>query len=132
MNGNDILMYGHEWVMMHLDGLSEDEISTPNVCGWWSIKEILMHLASFEKVTIDIFEELNGKPRGDALTMMIEVDGDEFNKVQIEARKDFSVSQVLADYQDSQARVRELYKQASPEILRQAGTIQWYGEIYDL
>ena len=38
MNANDILKYGHLWVLKHVETLSQADWNTEGVCGWWSTK----------------------------------------------------------------------------------------------
>jgi len=58
VNASDILKYGHRTVLATLDGLPEAEWYTPNVCGVWSVKDILAHLASFEHMLVDVLNSL--------------------------------------------------------------------------
>lgn len=49
MHCNDIILNGHQTVLHAIDGLAEAEWHTPGVCGVWSVKDILAHLASFNR-----------------------------------------------------------------------------------
>ncbi len=53
MNAHDVLHYGHTCVTRNLDDLPMSEWETEHVCGWWSTKNLIAHLASFEYVLID-------------------------------------------------------------------------------
>lgn len=50
MNANDILKYGHFTFLGSLDGLSDAELEQGGVCGVWSVKDIIAHLASWKSV----------------------------------------------------------------------------------
>ncbi|MGQ9887993.1 MAG: maleylpyruvate isomerase N-terminal domain-containing protein [Aggregatilineales bacterium] len=49
VNANDILKYGHLTVLQAVDGLPPADWETPGVCGVWSVKDIVAHLASYER-----------------------------------------------------------------------------------
>ena len=60
MNSLDILMYGHRLVLAVVDGLPAEEWDHPGVCGDWSIKEIIAHLASYELVLVEVLAGFDG------------------------------------------------------------------------
>lgn len=63
MNARDNLKYGHLTVLRTIEGLPEAEWETPGVCGVWSVREIIAHLASFEHVLVDVLaSSLDGGP----------------------------------------------------------------------
>ena len=132
MNASDVLKYGHLWVHKHLDGLTETEWEAPGVCGVWSVKEIIAHLASFECTLVDVFNSFLHDGPTPKLDRYKTLSSDEFNAVEVGRRKNMSVDQVLTEYDDTQAQVMSLVSQIPPETLRQPGTIPWYGEEYAL
>lgn len=64
MNALDVLRYGHQTVLQTIDGMPDDEWETPNVCGVWSSKDIVSHLASFELAHVEVLNGLLGKNDG--------------------------------------------------------------------
>jgi hypothetical protein len=48
MNAVDVLKYGHLTLLQAPDGLPQSKWETPDVCGVWSVKEIMSYLASYE------------------------------------------------------------------------------------
>ena len=48
LNANDVLKYGHSFFVNAFDGLPEADWHTPGVCGVWSVKDIVAHMASYE------------------------------------------------------------------------------------
>src|SRR4051794_38346924 len=54
MNAPDVLKYGQLTLLDGLDGLPEADWETPGVCGVWSVRQIIAHLASYEAVIADI------------------------------------------------------------------------------
>jgi len=133
MNTKDVLRYGHLWVLKHVDGLSPQEWEEPGVCGVWSVKEILAHLASFEIVLFELLGELGGSAETiSTLDQFRRMDGDTFNAVVVSSRKAHTAKEVLDEYNQTQSQVMELISQISGDLLRQKGTLPWYGSEYDL
>jgi hypothetical protein len=131
MNAQDVLKYGHLTVLRSIDGLPEALWTQPNVCGWWSVKEIVNHLASFEYVLVEVLENfLNGAEMPTA--QRLQADGARFNDEEVSRRQPMSPAKSLADYEDVQARVAELASRVPAEKFRQAGLLPWYGPEYDL
>ena len=54
MNTADVLKYGHHTVLQTIDDLPQTEWTTGGVCGVWSVKDIIAHLASYEHVLEEI------------------------------------------------------------------------------
>ncbi len=48
MNAQDILNYGHLTVCHTIEGLDDRHWITAGVCGVWSVKDIIGHLAAYE------------------------------------------------------------------------------------
>lgn len=132
MNAPDVLKYGHLWVHKHLEGLTPEQWETPGVCGWWSVKNIIAHLTSFEQVLVDILRQCVDAGPTPALDQMIRLDGDTFNRVQVDQRKDLSPRQTLEEYDRLFTQVATLIEQVPAETRRQAGLLPWYGREYDL
>jgi hypothetical protein len=133
MNASDILKYGNLTVLRTIAGLPEDDWETNGVCGWWSVKNILSHLASFEYVLVDIFRACLAadSPTPD-LAQFTHLSGDDFNANQVDMRKDRSVKEVLEEYQAKHVETMAFVKQIPVETLRQPGTLPWYGLEYAL
>ncbi|RPJ38000.1 MAG: DinB family protein [Chloroflexi bacterium] len=132
MNANDILMYGHRWVHKHLDGLSEDQCLVTGVCGVWSVKDIIAHLASFEWVLVDVLNSCVSAGPTIKLDQYTRVDGDTFNAQEVGKRKDLSFSAVVEDYNTGYAKVMEILPKLSQEDLTNPGSLPWYGMEYSL
>ena len=131
MNAADILKYGHRTVLQTIDGLPESEWETAGVCGVWSVKNIIAHLASYEHVLADVLAAcVSGGPTPH-LDQFLEPGG-RFNDAQVDARKEKTPEETLAEYGGTHARVMALVAQIPPETLRQPGTIPWYGTEYAL
>ncbi|MGH2538108.1 MAG: maleylpyruvate isomerase N-terminal domain-containing protein [Candidatus Promineifilaceae bacterium] len=131
MNALDVLFYGHRWVLLHTEGLSNEQWLAPNVCGWWSCRDIITHLASFEVVLAEVCANLlNGAPAPTRDRQ--QADGELFNSDEVAARSQLSPAEALADYTRCYERALELARRLPAERWRQAGAIPWYGREYDL
>jgi hypothetical protein len=131
MNALDVLKYGHQTLLRAIDGLPTAEWETPGVCGIWSTREIIAHLASFEHVLVDVLNSLlNDNPtptldryrRGPL----------QFNDDEVARRGHMAVDEVMADYCDAYARAASLLAEVPLGERRRAGALPWYGQEYDL
>lgn len=132
MHAEDLLKYGHGWVLMHLNDLDDKDWVTLNVCGWWSTKDIIAHLTSFEVLFSEVFEVILGSEPGPAIAMFTSEGGGVFNGKQVASRSEMSVKDLLADYTQSQAKASELLAKIPVETRRKTGIVPWYGQEYDL
>ena len=129
MNTTDILKYGHRTVMAAVDGLRVTDWHERGVCGWWSVREIIAHLASYELVLVDV---LNNPIGSDPTSYIKEFQRPDFNDVQVEQRKMRTVDEIVAEYTDAHHRTMRLIETIPEAIRRQSGTLAWYGMEYDL
>lgn len=132
MNAQDVLMYGHRWVHGHLDGLSEQHWQIAGVCGWWSVREIMIHLTAYEWVLVDVFKGFTGGGETALLDQFTRQRGDAFNNPQIEQRKSFTNAQIVAEYDTAYHTGIERLVKIDESTLRLSGSIPWYGNAYSL
>jgi hypothetical protein len=131
MNASDVLHYGHDFVLRNLVDLPMKHWDTENVCGWWSTKNIIAHLSSFEGVLIEVLLSYVGggpTPTLDAFTG----DPGKFNDDQVAERKDKAPAEVFDEYQARHAKTMGLIAKIPAEVISQPGTLPWYGEQYSL
>jgi uncharacterized protein (TIGR03083 family) len=131
MNAIDILKYGHQTVLRTLDGLPETEWETPGVCGRWSVKEIIAHLASYEHVLVEVLNTFLGSEQTPLLEKF-SMRSEGFNDSEVALRQGKTGSEVLAEYRETQAKTMALAAQIPLETWRQTGTLAWYGPEYAL
>lgn len=131
MNSQDVLRYGHETVLAAVEGLPAEDWHTPGVCGVWSVKDIIAHLASFEVVLVDVLRSLTGGNATPLLQKFIEA-YEEFNDAQVDLRRHQAVEQLMAEYTTANAQAAVLLAEIRPELHRQNGVLPWYGDQYDL
>jgi hypothetical protein len=126
-------MYGHRWVLRHVQDLTDEEWEAPGVCGVWSVKQIIAHLASYEQVLVEVLSScLDPKSSTPTLDQFTHQNGDQFNADQVGMRRGRTPGEVLDEYKQIHDQVRPLIPQFTAELLRQPGTIPWYGKEYSL
>lgn len=132
MNAHDVLFYGDSFVMRNLDGLPMDHWETDGVCGWWGVKQIVAHLASFEHVLADVLRSFIDGSAMPHLNRIAELGPGRWNDVMIAEREGLTPAETLAEYQQAQAENLRLITRVPAEKVRQAGTLPWYGAEYSL
>ena len=132
MNAMDILKYGHLTVLHTLEGVEEQHWTTPNVCGWWSTKDIIAHLASFEHMLVEILSGLLGDNGPTPYLAQMLEDPERFNEVHVGTRQRLTPTEALAEYVETQTTTMALAGQIPTEMFRQNGALPWYGAEYDL
>jgi len=131
MNASDILKYGHLTVMRTIEPLPDSEWETPNVCGIWSSKQIIAHLASFEHMLEDVLNTFLEEKFGPTLSRYAEL-GLGFNDVEVASRDAYSPSEILQEYTEWQSRNMKTLSKIPTDRLVKAGTMPWYGSEYSL
>lgn len=134
MNASDILKYGNLTVLGSVDKLPDADWETAGVCGWWSVKQIIAHLASYEAV---LSEVLTPFVQADASALSTPTLDEyrtsrEFNDKQVASRDSKPPQAILAEYTGNVARNQALVASLTSEKLIEAGTIPWYGTEYAL
>ncbi len=126
----DVLHYGHHTVMRTLKAFPEEQVETPGVCGVWSVKDILAHLASYEQILVEITAELQGEGPTPTLDKWRSVDN--FNDTEVEARNQQTFEETLQEYLGRYETAAAGVGDLPAEKLRETGAISWYGDGYDL
>jgi hypothetical protein len=132
MNAQDVLKYGHLWVHKHIDGLSNEQSLVNGICGFWSVKDILAHLGSYEFVLSEVLGSCLGPMLTPTLNLMTSMDGDSFNALQVDLRKDKTVTAVIDEYDEAYNKVINLLPRIKEHIFSEPGTLPWYGNEYSL
>lgn len=133
MNAEDVLMYANKTVQEQVEDLPDEEWDTQGVCGRWSVRDIIAHLTSFELLFVDAASNILDKGASiPTLERYVELGGEKFNQEQVAKRQNLKPHETMAEYSETQAKVRELVKQTPIEMRRKTGILPWYGEEYDL
>jgi hypothetical protein len=131
MNARDILKYGQQTVLQTLESFPEASWETSGACGVWSVKDIIAHLASYERVLVDILTTFTRGGFTPVLNTFLELGG-QFNDSEVNRRKTKTIQDVLAEFNDTHTQVMSMLGTIPHETLRQSGTIPWYGSEYAL
>ena len=131
MNADDVMNYGHGTLMASLDAVDENLLETGGACGYWSVKNLLAHLTSFEWLIVDTLAQITGESTTPHLDAMF-AQGDDFNDAQVNERADKSYNQQLTEYLTAHAKATALLAEIPLEKRREKGLVAWYGEDYDL
>lgn len=132
MNPADVLMYGHQHVLRTLDGLDFAQWESGGVCGVWSVKNIVSHLASYEHLFIEILSAFAGEDTSKTYLDHMINGGAAFNDEEVDARRGLSPAEALTEYGTAYARVATLVGKIPSETWRENGTLPWYGDKYSL
>jgi hypothetical protein len=127
-----VLYYGHGTVVRALDGLPHELWLTPGVVGYWSVKNIISHLASFEMVLIEL---LGALPQGRPMPTIerFKANPQVFNDVEVDQKRaDQSPADAWAEYTANHQRALSLLEQIPVADRRRVGALPWYGPEYDL
>jgi hypothetical protein len=132
MHPQDILKYGHSFVMRTLDGFPAAHYDEPGAVGYWSAKDVIAHLGSYELALVELLASLL-TPCPTPLLDQMNADGQAFNDQQVDVlRKGMSMRQVLDEYESARAEVLDLAGTLPAEMWRETGLLSWYGAEYDL
>jgi uncharacterized protein (TIGR03083 family) len=131
MNPLDVLKYGHATVLRAVADLPEADWHTAGVCGYWSVREIIAHLASFERALAEAIDVAGGAASGPQLTALLR-NGQAFNDAQVAARAGLSVAETLAEYESAHQAAAHRAAGLPTEQFRQVGFLPRYGSAYDL
>ena len=131
MNADDVFRYGHLTLLGCVDGFPDAFWESEGVCGYWSAKDVIAHLASYELATGDLFAGILGEEPGLTLDLLLSR-GADFNDDQVEQRRGQSAAETLAEYSAAHERAATSLARIPIEQRRVAGIVPWYGAEYDL
>ena len=130
MNPSDVLKYGNRTVLQTLEGIPDARWTGTGVCGHWTVKDVIAHLASYELILTDV---LNGFLRGGPTPVLDKYRTDmNFNDSEVNLRASKTPRHVLAEYQENFACNAQLAAKIPTETWRKPGTLPWYGMEYSL
>ena len=134
MNPSDILKYGDSFLIKILDGVPQSEWDQGGVCGVWSVKDIVAHLASYEHWLQEVLAPFaNVQIEQQVFPLMAQVGPVRWNDVEVENRRGQSAAEVLDEYSRTyQHTLEQIVPKIPPDIWPKVGTIPWYGQEYAL
>ena len=131
MHINDIFENGHNRVMNTIEGISSKQAEIPNVCGVWSVKDIMIHLMVIEQALGDLLASLQGKAK-DTLLLHDMIYDPDFNERTVLENQHKSFPMIVQEYDLAHERAARLLRNFPEDQYQQAGLIGWYGAEYDL
>ena len=132
MNASDVLKYGDYTLKQTLKDFPEDSWETSGACGWWSVKNILAHLASYELMLIDVLNSLIDANAEIPVLMRMGAGPEAFNDDEVNARLNMNMDEVLEEYQNAHEKTLILIEKILVADRRTPGALAWYGDEYDL
>lgn len=133
MNPLDILRYGHSFVLRTLEDFPREEFGTPGAVGYWSAKDVMAHLSSYELALVEVLTNILDPSCPTPLVDEMKRDGQAFNDHQVDVlRNEMPIIEVLDEYEAAFNRVMALARQVPAGAWRQNGILPWYGAEYDL
>ncbi len=125
MNPIEVLENNHQLVIKTVEDLPESAWEVPGVCGEWSVKDVIAHLAAYELALIDMLKTFQGEQPSPYVLRMID-NFEAFNADTMKSRRYGTAQQVLNDYQEAQIQSSSLLEQIPLEKVEQKGTMPWY------
>jgi hypothetical protein len=132
MNPQDVMMYGHLTVVRTVDSFPREHVYASGAVGYWSVKDVIAHLGSFELVLVELLGSLI-EPCPTPLVDEFKGDGQAFNDRQVDVlRKNMSMEQAMHEYTSAYEQVATLARQIPRSTWQTNGILPWYGDQYDL
>lgn len=107
-----------EWDALMLEEVGKERMLEPNVAGYWSVRDLIAHLTSYDRWFVNASEaHFRGEPP--PLDGTEGMDWDERNAIHHERTKNLSLDEVLADSRTTYNRLLEMVEAHSEEFLIQ-------------
>jgi uncharacterized protein (TIGR03083 family) len=105
-----------ERLLASFAGLSDEQMLEPGVCGDWSARDILAHLASWDRATTQMYREMLAGSRPPF--MDLEDEGiEQFNAKGHQATKDATLQEVMTELNASREEMLELLREVDNQAL---------------
>lgn len=129
----ELQILGHEYLLDALNGLDATQ-DNQVVCGTWSLKDVLGHLTSYERVRNDLLisyvaESPVATPFWDIITERGHLG---YNDYESHRRKAENYDDILKEYLEFYKKNIELIPQIPHEKLMSIGTISWFYPQFDV
>lgn len=131
MNASDVLKYGQLTLLSAFEGLPDDAWTTPGACGVWSVRDIAAHLASYERVLVDVIGGLVRDDPTPHLDLFLR-EGPAFNDAAVARRAGLTPAETLEELGEAHAQTMALIAAVPDTDRHRAGVFPWYGAAYDL
>lgn len=131
MNAQDILRYGQGTFLQAVGRIPQAHWNETGVCGVWSTKDVIAHLASYEAVLVELLTQVAGQ-KLPTPTLDLYKQGAGFNDLQVEHRRGMDGEATLAELRDAHDAVLRIAATIPAERFSALGTLPWYGAEYSL
>lgn len=88
----------HEDLVRTLEGISEETMSTRPVIDWWTLKDMLGHMAMWERVAVQFLDEFQRDGAPHELGLKDDAALDAYNKRGAAERRDWPLARVRAEF----------------------------------
>ncbi len=132
MDAMSIMKYGQRTVLRTLEAFPESAVDMAGACGFWSVKDIIAHLTSYELALIEVLSTFVGGGPTPYLDKLTGDGGQAFNDGEVSRRHGMTLREVLTEFEDAHRQALALAEKIPPEIFVKAGTLPWYGMEYAL
>ena len=132
MDAISIMKYGQQTVLRTLEAFPESAVNLEGACGFWSVRDIMAHLASYELLLIDVLSTLGGNGPTPYLSQLTGAGGQAFNDTEVSRRRGMTLREVVTEFEDAHRQALALAGKLPPELFTKAGTLPWYGMEYSL
>ena len=113
-------------LLLAIEGLSEEEMVCLGVVGEWSVKETLAHIAAWDKETCTVIYAFVTQENP---VFDYKISGKQgfakWNAQQVEKRRSFSVTQILAELEEARQKLIELVQGLTEEQLSRRAVPPW-------
>ena len=132
MHADDMLRYGHQTLMKSLERIHDDIADVKDACGYWSVKDLIIHLTASELLLIDACKFLQGDTNTPYLNASLNNQSSSYNDDIVAAEQSKTYQEILEFYQETHKTASELVAQIDDDLRKTTGALTWYGEDYDL
>jgi uncharacterized damage-inducible protein DinB len=110
------LQDARERLLASFDGLTDEEMAQPGVVGGWSVRDVLAHLAGWDRGYIEMFRAMLAGERH-AILDMDEGGNEAFNRENLTARSSAALDDVMKELTASRDELIELLRTIDNEQL---------------
>lgn len=118
-------------VRQEMEGVIAQTDPALEICPGWTIKEAISHITGWEIV---IHKAIKAFIAGDPPYFLREQDFNRFNQESVDFRADWTFKEVLKEWKDTRASIRETIRALDPEMLDEELVLPWGSErtLYEL
>lgn len=130
MNATETLENSYILVLQSVENLEPVEWDIQNVCGTWSVKDVMAHLTFYQHVLADAFHSVLDQEPTPYLAKWLSTNQDELNVAEVEAQGGKTAQQILQEFDETQAETVSLLKQIPADALTQKGRLASHGQAW--